>query len=194
MTGRLYLLVFSNGKYYVGLTRGTIANRLRGHRRRVASGVSFPIYAAWRKHGEPLCVPLGEVPHDELGARESEMIAALGAYGGGGYNATPGGERPPENTAEIRAKISAAHRANGHRPSPQCLAARIAAVKGKKQTPEHIAKCAASRRGKKRGPMSADQRAKLSATLKERGIRPARTANQTYFRNRIFNISVALVP
>ena len=123
-------------------------------------------------------VVLEVVHKDALDSAERFWIAYGNACGWPLTNHTAGGEGSSGRvlSSETLAKMSAAQKgrkrpraqveasARGHiglRPSP----AHLAKLRGRKQTPEHVAKRAAARRGK---PCSPDTKAKIAAALRAR--------------------------
>lgn len=125
--GCCYLLVFPNGKGYVGETEKTMDERLRGHHAALRN-IRFKnkLLNGWRKHGEPdiivLATGLNDTP--ERKAREVEFIAYYNTYRNG-YNSTPGGEMSPMKVPEIAAKFIG-RRSPSKRPE---VRARISASK-----------------------------------------------------------------
>ena len=102
--GYIYLLTFSNGKFYVGQTRRSITCRFRQHRAD-AKIKCQPLYQAWRKYGEPALLVLAEAPHADLDRLEVSAIAAVGSIDPIGYNLTPGGDFNPSNVPAIVCSI-----------------------------------------------------------------------------------------
>lgn len=115
--GFLYLLIFPNGKFYVGLTtKGSVHDRFAEHRSHAKTGkLKTAVYNAWRKHGEPTAVSMGEYPNDELPAREIHLIAALNTQVPNGYNLTEGGDQTAvsgwHHSEDAKARIIAAIKA-----------------------------------------------------------------------------------
>jgi hypothetical protein len=112
--GHIYLLKFANGKGYVGQTVKSVAKRLASHRGKVRKRGGCPaLSAAWEKYGEPECVPLFEVPDDELDDAEKSAILALGTLAPFGYNITPGGDFNASKLPEVIEKIRRVKKAAG---------------------------------------------------------------------------------
>ena len=113
-TGEVYLLLFRNGKGYVGLTRVGVARRFIQHRcdARRGKGHCYLVGRAWRKYGEPALFNLGRYPLEQVAQIEINTIAAFNTQTPGGYNKSPGGtmvgERPvrmtPCNVARMEGK------------------------------------------------------------------------------------------
>lgn len=129
MTFFVYLLVFSDDRVYVGMSRtdgeGQYTNRLRAHRTAARTGKLNPVYAAWREIGEPVQMVVSE--HDDrfsAARAEIDLIAALDAtnpefgfnvaLGGQGIHAPKGSaihramQKKVWGNAERNAKLSAA--------------------------------------------------------------------------------------
>lgn len=97
----VYLLIFSNGRVYVGMSqtcpRGLYTTRWRAHKRAAATGQSTPVYRAWREVGEPQFEIVAEFDNrQECADAEISTIAFLEAQNGGGYNVLAGGDGPDE--------------------------------------------------------------------------------------------------
>lgn len=158
MQATLYMLLFSNGKSYVGLTRGRPEQRLRLHVNDARAGSQLPVHKAIRKHGEPRIVPLmiDELPI--IARYERELIQEFGTQLPGGYNVDPGGQwreigvherrqmskrakaqdRSHLQTPEVRAKQGRSMRGVWQRPGyREMVGAKITAANvGRKPTPE----------------------------------------------------------
>ena len=94
----VYRLTFANGKVYVGMSKTCskkgYLRRFYEHEKNASSGKQLPVYAAWRKHGEPGFEVLS-MHADRASCAEAE-IAAIAEHGsiseGKGYNIMGGGE------------------------------------------------------------------------------------------------------
>lgn len=94
----VYRLTFANGKVYVGMSKTCpkkgYLRRFHEHEKNASSGKKLPVYAAWRKHGEPSFEVLS-IHADRASCAEAE-IAAIAEHGsiseGKGYNIMGGGE------------------------------------------------------------------------------------------------------
>lgn len=108
--GVIYKLTFSSGKSYIGQTTVLLSRRICDHRASARTGVAYPVYRAWRKYGEPVCVVLLEV--EDSGALADAEIAAIRDHGTlrpQGYNVAHGGRSGMlgrTHTAQARKKIS----------------------------------------------------------------------------------------
>jgi len=88
----LYLLTFTNGKSYVGISKRPNV-RFREHQKRAQAGWAHAIYQAWRKHGAPKMEIIGKATNYETGfAMEVALIEKLGTKAPRGYNMTDGGD------------------------------------------------------------------------------------------------------
>lgn len=147
----VYLLTFSNGKIYVGMSRtdkaGGFTTRYRDHARAAKNGKDLPVYRAWRKYGAPAQIIIGKYStRNDCAQAEIDFIAQNDATNPEvGYNLMPGGEgmHAPKGSAmhelmrrkvwdnpEVRTKLSAAFKG---KPLPaETIAASVAARK----TPE----------------------------------------------------------
>lgn len=88
----VYLLTFTNGKSYVGIT-SNLRRRIRDHRKNAENGKTYALSNAWRKHGEPLVKQLFEVDSYETAFwLEQLMVVGHGTKAPNGYNMTDGGD------------------------------------------------------------------------------------------------------
>lgn len=174
----VYVLIFANGKVYVGMSRtckrGQTTTRFRGHARDARVGRDLPVYRAWRKHGPPTQEILSV--HDSREACAEAEILAIQTFDSTdptkGYNLLPGGQglhAPPGSRAhalmrekvwdnpEVRKKLSTALK--GRALSPETQAAHAIW----RQTPEAIAFIASvARRPEVRAAASARMTARLT--------------------------------
>lgn len=94
----VYILVFSNDHFYVGMSKtnrkGEYTNRLRAHRSAARSGKTNPLYVAWREIGEPIFMVVSEHTDRHAAAfAEIDLIASLDATNPKyGYNLAIGGQ------------------------------------------------------------------------------------------------------
>ncbi len=94
----VYVLTFSNGKVYIGMSKtcakGLFTGRYRGHTRDAGKGKSLPIYHAWRKHGAPTQEIVSQ--HETRAECALAEIALIYKHDStninNGYNITGGGE------------------------------------------------------------------------------------------------------
>lgn len=89
--GEIYVLTFSNGKQYVGLTRVGANKRMSYHRRSVNKRQDLAVYSAWIKYGEPSLTVLGEYHGNDLSDAERHWISTLNTMTPYGYNLHEGG-------------------------------------------------------------------------------------------------------
>jgi len=103
----LYLLEFSSGRLYVGLTRGKLSKRIAGHKKDAFKRMrDLPIYNAWRKYGDPKISIIQEGSIEEIAQAEINAIIDLNCRVPNGYNIAFGGSISPMKTPECRAKLS----------------------------------------------------------------------------------------
>ena len=162
---QIYQLTFPNGKSYVGQTIGTVAGRLKNHRR----DRSF-VGNALRKHGEPEVTILHECnDRDELDEQEVFWIEKLGTLYPDGYNLEPGG-RSFRATDESRARMSKAQ--SERFADPNQRAAHADAIRAG-ITAETRARMSRAKQGNTNasGPRSEEFRAKMSRIALERATR-----------------------
>ncbi len=104
----LYKLMFASGKSYIGQTTRVLRIRITAHRQSAKRGSMLPVHCAWRKHGDPEVIVIGQYQtHDELHAAEKAAIIAVNALVPHGYNVSIGGDTAPSKNPEVAAKISA---------------------------------------------------------------------------------------
>lgn len=107
----LYKLTFPNGKVYIGQTVRKMQIRFNQHKTAANRGSLLPVHCAWRKHGEPSVLILGEYPDAEaLNCAEIEAIKQADAITPNGYNLAIGGGASPSKSPLVAAKIAAAAR------------------------------------------------------------------------------------
>lgn len=152
--GCLYMLIFPNGKQYIGITTQTADARFRRHVKRSRSGGTVAVNNAIRKFSPTsitvrTLVVASDWPY--LCALEQRAIRAYKTRAPHGYNLTDGGEGVPGLSVPqaTRKQISAAN-------------------KGRVLTPEQRAKISAALR--ERPPPSAETRAKLAAANRGRTL------------------------
>lgn len=146
MSGILYRLDFASGKSYIGVTRASLASRLRRHRYLVRSGSGNAVHEAWRKYGAPAARSLAVVEDRLLEISEQRAVAAYGTRAPSGYNLTPGGDVSPSLMPEVRRKISVA--LTGIRRSEKTRALISLAQIGRVLSEEHKAKTSRTLRGR----------------------------------------------
>ena len=114
--GTVYLLTFSSGKKYVGITVQRLERRLAYHRHdALINKLNRPVCTAWRKHGQPSVEVLMEIEATKLKDTEVRFIRELNTQLPNGYNVLPGGELGRlglKHATETCAKMSSAWRAH----------------------------------------------------------------------------------
>ena len=182
-TGCIYIATINDDKSYIGYTVDYV-RRMKQHRR-AASEAKF--HRAIRKHGWHAVkwrVLEGDIPIERLPDREVLWIAFYDTYHNG-YNMTEGGDGSPMSSPEVRAKISASHRAKS------------AVGEHWMQRPEVRAKISYTRRAQAaRGEHSSQRpevRAKMSATRRAMGARGEHSSQRPEVRAKISAYSRARV-
>ena len=99
-----------NGKFYIGQT-DNMSRRMTAHRWHVRNNTNHPLYDAARKY-EHLYVQVLNEAEDREGADVLERlyIKNYNTLSPNGYNLHPGGFDISTQTAEVRAKMSNAHK------------------------------------------------------------------------------------
>lgn len=161
------------GKMYIGLTKGTLRARLRGHLDHAyESHRQGALQHSIRKHGiHNFTMTLLYEAVDACEARmvERGLIAQYGTMVPNGYNMTTGGEQEVghECSPETRAKL----RENGKRNVTAQFIAMAGNSRGKPKPPGHGEKQSLRQKGKPQPwnvghPVSEETRSKISAKMK----------------------------
>lgn len=172
-TGIAYKLTFPSGKVYIGITRESLAQRVRRHIANARAGKPFALSAAIRKHGEGSfsVEVLGAGSWEELKDIEIAEIARCNALGCGGYNMTGGGEgtlcvtQKPETKAKISASLAGRECSEDHKRRVGLAQRGKTISEATKQKMRAAAQARVAR-----APMSQEQKDKISAALKGRPI------------------------
>lgn len=173
---RLYRLVFSDGRTYIGITKLPLNERMHRHKYLAKAGAG-KIFVAWREAGPPVVELLAVVSESVWAETERKAIEIMRPE----LNVCPGGRGEGRTvSAETRSKMSAA--AKGKKKSAETLAKMSAAQqgklistaqrdaisnrhKGKKISAGHVEAIRSAHKGK---VTSAETRAKISAALRRR--------------------------
>lgn len=168
MRGTLYKFTFANGKEYVGITTRSFEERFREHVKTAFGNGRmrrYPLYQAWRKHGEPTAKVLAIIYIEDLHKAEVAAIRTYKTKTPCGYNLTDGGEGTAGMIVsdETRAVLRAAQ--TGKKASVETRAKMVAALTGRPVSAETRAKIGAANaiRSKGKSP-SAETREKLRIT------------------------------
>lgn len=181
--GFLYILDFSNGKSYVGLTTKMPEQRYLAHQRAIKHS-SLAVHRAWAKHGAPKMRVLAQVEDYDLAESEIKAIQVFGTMVPNGYNLGLGGEVSPMKNPDVSQKVAAKLRGRpgtflGKRHTEAAKEKNRLAKVGKKLSEEHKAKISAAGLGREVAedtkarisaansgkPRSAEYRAKIAASL-----------------------------
>ena len=163
MSRILYELRFPNGKRYIGVTNN-LRRRWSEHLSDAKRGSPLAVHAAMRKHGHDRVAVRALVvgDHEYIRALEIKAIAAYGtATRHGGYNISPGGDLPSDETrekyraatkrrwesAEYKQKMIAL--ATGRQPSPEECARISKGLKGRTRSEQHKANISKALTGRK---------------------------------------------
>lgn len=192
----VYLLTFSNGKVYVGMSKtdakGGIRNRFRQHLRAAKNENDNPVYRAWRKHGAPQQLILTtHATREACALAEIDTIQAYDSMNPAkGYNLMPGGQgmHAPPGTAIydlMRAKVwdnperrrKSSEALKGRTPSPAAKVGRDA-WNASQECAAHLAEVA--RRPATRAQASARMYARLDTGFRDY-LRVAQTGKPKNF-------------
>lgn len=187
--GLLYKLNFFNGKSYIGITElDSVDVRVSQHRYCANSGKDYPVYSAWRKHGEPSVEILSTLYGDDLYQAEVAAIKDYGTICPSGYNVLEGGQKSPSLNKHVARKISASTIARYKDPKQRAAQSIIAsnmspdtklkiskALTGKKLSKETKEKIRAANLGKQhskqtREKMSRSQTGKQYSELTKKNM------------------------
>ena len=172
LMGYVYILLFSNGKRYVGQTIGTVENRLKRHWYDVDYGCMYLVHKAMRKYGkdgvriEKSFTVYGQ--QKDLDSAEDSNILRYNTVVPHGYNSKRGGSHG-EFSEEVKSRLSALRK--GKRHSDRTKAKIAAAMKGKPKSEEHKIKISKANKGRSLPPRSEEHKAKISANRRGKGIR-----------------------
>lgn len=157
----LYLLTFSSGRQYIGISKNGAEYRYKKHRSDALNGGSVLCHKAWRKYGDPELKVLAVTDDECIFELEKKAIKAFKTMFPHGYNMMEGGELSPASSRFVALKISASKK--GKPIHPNTLAACIAKNTGLKHSKETREKLSEIRRGK---PCSEETRRKISEAQK----------------------------
>lgn len=99
----VYMLLFANGKKYIGITKMTPEKRFRGHVHKSEKSRSI-LYNAWKKHGAPTMTVIAIVEKSDLLETEIRAIRVFDTLHPNGYNTTKGGDVNPMSSPEVQKK------------------------------------------------------------------------------------------
>ena len=190
---RIYILVFLNGKAYIGVTRGTVAHRVAQHANKAKNGAESALYRAWRKYGAPSVATLEECLEAVAYTREIELIAQYSTQAPGGYNIVEGGKNPKRmqsSTRRVVRKVTGRKLSESHRHALSIAHLGIPnANKGRKRSPEDRAKMRAGWKKKFAAGwrVSPETREKIAAARRGKTLSPearekVRQARIAYWR------------
>lgn len=160
----VYMIVFPNGKYYVGQTMNELRKRIHGHVSH--KNKDFPVSRALNKYGDAWVTVLTEcATKEELNIKEKEFISDFRSTDNEfGYNIRPGGQDSifSEETRQKKSKSMLAY----HAANSKVREALGKSKKGVKVTDE--TKKLMSESAKKRAPLSEEVKKKISESTKKR--------------------------
>jgi len=129
LVGHIYILLFPNGKRYVGQTVQGVEERLDKHFADTRRGCALPVHNAMRRYGKESMiiekVSTLKCTQEYLDLIEVRAIKYYNTLAPNGYNLTEGG-RGGVKSEEVKAKISAAHKGMHH---SQETKAKISAIR-----------------------------------------------------------------
>lgn len=157
----MYLLTFSSGRQYVGISKNGAKFRYLKHRNGANNGDNVICHKAWRKYGDPDMRVLAVADEDYIFTLEQRAIKSYRTMFPHGYNMMAGGELSPASSRIVAQKISASKK--GKPLHPNTRAACIAKNTGFKHSDETKAKLSAVHRGR---PCSEETRRKISDAQK----------------------------
>lgn len=187
--GHIYVLLFPNGKRYIGQTLQSVKERMFQHISNAKRGCPFLVHKAIRKYAQEN-VKIEKVltlkcTQSYLDFIEDRAIIVFNTLAPNGYNLKRGGSYGVHNeetkakmviararrdpvSEDTKAKMSISHK--GKRLSQESIAKRSLSHRGKHRSEETKAKMSAARRGKP-SPMkgrrhSEETKAKMSANNK----------------------------
>jgi group I intron endonuclease len=148
--GHIYILLFPNGKRYVGQTIRTIRKRIWEHKHLSNDGYASVVYNATRKYGEN-SVKIERVltikcTQEYLNLLEDRCIIMFNTLAPNGYNLKRGGSHGALSE-EAKAKIALA-KAKRAPPSVETKSKISAALRGHLCSEETRAKISAAKKGK----------------------------------------------
>lgn len=162
--GCVYLVTNrTNGKQYVGMTRGMMEARRKGHEKSALKGGGCHFQSAIRKYGRENFEwdeVYSNVSNGDLGRLEIECITWYGTRDPNGYNLTDGGDGVVNATEETRRKISESSKKKWQ--DPQYRVRMSAAHKGKLVLVETRRKLSLASSGRKMPPKSISCRKAIS--------------------------------
>jgi predicted GIY-YIG superfamily endonuclease len=176
MLASLYILRFSNGKQYVGMTRGRPEHRLRSHVNDARAGSPLLVHRAIRKYGVPRLRVLMTGDLEAVAENERKQIEQRRTLCPSGYNLDPGGQY---RTISPQERLSMSKRAKqqdrSHLLAPEVRAKKAIAMREVWKRPgfrEDVgAKIAKANRGRK-ASTETRQRQRIAAALRWRNATP----------------------
>jgi len=162
-----------SGKWYIGQTTMSTAERWRAHLKSARRGSKSPFHCALRAYGPDAwdvnILYTTDGPPSELDTLEQAAIRKWKTQDRQfGYNILDGGNTSPAKIPEVRAKISAT--LMGHKRSQESVARQLASRKGYRHSPETRAKIAESNRRTKAAGVSEETRQRMRAAALTRPL------------------------
>jgi hypothetical protein len=102
----LYILEFSDGKIYVGITTQRLTQRIANHRYAASHGGKSLVNRAWRSLGEPRIVEVAEGDLEQIKDLERGLTLHLNSVAPAGYNRRVGGSHNGAHSAETKQHLS----------------------------------------------------------------------------------------
>ena len=142
----MYLLTFSSGRQYIGISKNGAKFRYAKHRNGANNGDNVICHKAWRKYGDPDMQVLAVADEEYIFELEQRAIKSYRTLFPHGYNMTGGGELSPSSARIVAQKISAANK--GKPVSQATIDAVRKANTGRKHSAETRAKLSAAQKGR----------------------------------------------
>lgn len=102
----LYVMRFTSGKSYIGVTSKTARYRYSKHCADVRRGSELVVHKAWRRYGAPSITTLAIGEIEYLCEMEIKAISVYGTLMPEGYNMALGGQTSPALNPDVAKKIS----------------------------------------------------------------------------------------
>ena len=147
MNNIVYLKIFDNGKFYIGISKNFKNRMYQHHYDAFVRNSQLPVHCAMRKHKHETEILFQSESYDDVLVMEKIVIQNFKDLGYELYNVTDGGE----GTLGVHLKFSEEHKAKIS-----------SALKGRVFSKEHLKHMSISRKGK---PLSKEHKEKLKGKI-----------------------------